>query len=106
MASFSHPHRSKGTLTMSEIRINLVDSNQILQGTMHGSIADRAVAALTAEPETIAELAIALSRYERDANECVPFAWFKKSCVVDSRPWDAGVMIIDLAARLVAIEST
>jgi hypothetical protein len=44
----------KGAL-MSEIKLNLVDAERVLHGTIHGSIADRCVAALSAEPETIGE---------------------------------------------------
>jgi hypothetical protein len=40
---------------MSEVRLNLIDSLRILQGTIHGSVVDACVAALSAEPETIAE---------------------------------------------------
>jgi len=41
---------------MSEIKLILVDAERVVHGTIHGSIADRCVAALSAEPETIAEL--------------------------------------------------
>jgi hypothetical protein len=47
---------------MSEVRLNLIDPLQILQGTIHGSVVDACVAALSAEPETIAELDAALAR--------------------------------------------
>ena len=47
---------------MSEIKLNLTDAQHIMHGTIHGSIAERAIAALSAEPETIAELEAALAR--------------------------------------------
>jgi len=91
---------------MSEIKLNLTDAQHIMHGTIHGSIADRAVAALSAEPETIAELAAALARYIKPISTISPFAWFHESAEIDAQPWDAGIVIIDLAARIVASEST
>jgi len=91
---------------MSEVKLNLIDAQSILTGTIHGSIADSSVAALSAEPETIAELAAALGRYIRPQAEWGPFASFRSGCEIDSEPWDAGLVIIDLAARIVATEST
>ena len=90
---------------MSEVRLNLTDSEQTISGTIHASVADRAVAALSAEPETIAELQAALARFEKRTANTGPFAWFR-SGAIDNRPWDAGIVIIDLAARIVAFEST
>lgn len=129
---------------MSEVKLNLIDSQQILQGKVHGSIADACVAALSAEPETISELEAALARYVRCApllvetktalsssdtkpalsfktraapssveaiatsakNEVTPFASLCPGSDIDAKPWDAGVVIIDLAARVVAAESS
>lgn len=91
---------------MSELKLNLVDSQKVLCGKIHASIADRAVAALTAEPETIEELKLALTRYEKEARDYDLFSCFRESHQVDEESWDAGLMIIDLSARLVAIEST
>src|SRR5687767_219095 len=101
---------------MSEVKLNLIDSEQVLHGTIHGSIADRCVAALSAEPETIAELALALGRYNKRLDDGSPFASFSSSVhsaivgsadpPIDCRPWDAGIVLIDLTARIVASEST
>ena len=91
---------------MSEIKLNLTDAHQIIHGTIHGSIADRAVAALSAEPETIAELEAALARFMKPDMTIGPFASFHECQDIDEVPWDAGIMIIDLAARIVACEST
>lgn len=91
---------------MSEVKLNLVDAGNTLVGTIHGSIADRCVAALSAEPETLSELASALARYYRSQDELGPFAAFQSSSEVDPNPWDAGLVIIDLAARIVLSDST
>jgi hypothetical protein len=111
---------------MSEVKLNLVDAEQVLHGTIHGSVADVCVAALSAEPETIGELEAALNRYIKPLDSCSHFAWFRsmaylstfnsspdgteRFCSVrlalDTKPWDAGIVVIDLAARIVAIEST
>lgn len=114
---------------MSEVKLNLVDAERVLHGTIHGSIVDACVAALSAEPEIIAELEAALARYIKPRNADGNFSWFyatkcPTSCptnpnsssdksehadlraAVDAEPWDAGVVVIDLAARIVAIEST
>jgi len=91
---------------MSEIKLNLTDAQQIIHGTIHGSIADAAVAALSAEPETISELEAALARFIKPDATIGPFASFHKCPDIDEVPWDAGIMIIDLAGRIVACEST
>jgi hypothetical protein len=89
---------------MSEIKLNLVDSHTILVGTIHGSTADRCVAALSAEPETIGELEAALERFEKDPPRFR--SWFHSTSEIDEDPYDAGILVIDLAARVVACEST
>ena len=91
---------------MSEVKLNLIDSQQTIHGTIHGSIVDRCVAALSAEPETIADLEAALTRYMKPVEGSSPFETFRQAHDFDDQPWDAGVVIIDLAARIVAFEST
>jgi hypothetical protein len=109
---------------MSEVKLNLVDAEKILSGTVHGSIADRCIAALSAEPETISELEAALERFIKRVDgshshfpcfrsvplPAVPLAddkSFNHGCIaVDSVPWDAGLVIIDLAARIVVCHSS
>jgi hypothetical protein len=91
---------------MSEVKLNLIDSQTILSGTIHGSIVDSCIAALSAEPETISELATALGRYCKPIDDSNPFGWFHPRSSIDERPYDAGIVIIDLAARIVAAEST
>lgn len=77
---------------MSEVKLNLVDARQTLVGTVHGSIADACVAALSAEPETIAELEAALARYVRPINQFKVFGSFRPRAEIDIEPWDAGVV--------------
>lgn len=91
---------------MSEIKLNLIDAQKILHGTIHGSVADSAVAALSAEPETLAELETALARFIKPISANSPFGLFQAGGAIDDTPWDAGIVIIDLAARIVAVEST
>jgi hypothetical protein len=110
---------------MSEVKLNLVDAERVLHGTIHGSVADACVAALSAEPETIAELEAALARYIKLVDSTRKFAWFCSiDCpansslpfdeservsglreALDTEPWDAGIVVIDLAARIVATDS-
>ena len=89
---------------MSEVKLNIKDSDSTIHGTMHGSDADRVIAALSAEPETIAELEAALERFNKRIDDRRPFASFHAG--EDLEPWDAGLVIVDLAARLVGVEST
>lgn len=91
---------------MSEIKLNLVDAHTVLCGTIHGSMADRCVAALSAEPETIAELETALARYANPRDGQSEFASFRTHSEIDAKPYDAGLVVIDLSARVVASEST
>lgn len=91
---------------MSEVKLNLIDAQGILTGTIHGSVADSCVAALSAEPETIRELEAALGRYIRPQAEWSAFASFRCGHEIDAEPWDAGLVVIDLAARIVAVDST
>jgi hypothetical protein len=98
---------------MSEVKLNLVDAERVLHGTINGSFADKCVAALSAEPETVAELDAALARYIKRVDTGSNFACFySEDYAVNSRPeldtepWDAGIVVIDLAARIVASESS
>lgn len=103
---FTHAKLTEGDKKMSELKLNLVDAQDILHGTIHASVADAAVAALSAEPETIPELVAALARYIRPRDGSTPFACFRSDKQIDAERWDAGILIIDLAARIVAIESS
>jgi hypothetical protein len=89
---------------MNEVRLNILDAGQALNGTVHGSVADSVVAALSAEPETIQELQNALARFIKPTEPPPPFALFGAG--TNEEPWDAGIVFVDLAARVVAAEST
>ena len=89
---------------MSEVRLVLRDAARDLSGTCHGSTADHVFAALSAEPETIEELDRALERFCQRRDDKSFFAWFRAG--LDEEPYDAGLVIVDLAARLIAYEST
>jgi hypothetical protein len=94
---------------MSEVKQVIRDSRRDVCGTWHGSMAGRLVAALSAEPETLEELDVAMARFiQPDVDEQGRrrsfFGWF--SAGINDEPWDAGVVIVDLAARLVVYEST
>lgn len=91
---------------MSEVKLNIVDSQHVYAGIIHGSIADLAIAALSAEPETVAELKQALARYQKPARSFSPFGYFVARATIDDEPHDVGIVIIDLVARIVAAEST
>ena len=94
---------------MSEVKLVLRDVARDLSGTIHGSVADAAVAALSAGPVTIEELEVALERFHRPLSGSGGsgrgfFGWFGGR--LDDEPYDAGVVVIDLAARLVVVESS
>lgn len=92
---------------MSEVNLIIIDCNRAIQGEAPCFLADAAVAALTAEPETIAELETALERYIKPVEDKVPFASFHDCTnAIDTQPWNSGVIVIDLASRFVAAEST
>jgi hypothetical protein len=89
---------------VSKVRLNIIDREQALSSEVHGYLGDALVAALTAEPETVGELAAALARFIKPRGDSSPFAGFRKG--EDFEPYDAGVMVIDLAARVVAVDSS
>jgi hypothetical protein len=91
---------------MSEIKLNLLDSHTLLTATIHGSVGDALVAALSAEPETIDELETALKRFNK--SESIPASYLRRQPrgPIDDQAWDAGILVIDLPARMVAFEST
>ena len=81
---------------MSSIRLNISDAERAINGEVHGCFADAVMAALTAEPETIDELGLALARFIKPLSDLSPFAWLQKG--ESFEPYDAGVVVIDLAA--------
>jgi hypothetical protein len=89
---------------MSEIRLNILDAGRECSGTIHASVADAAIAALSAEPETVEELQEAMARFHKPVDGSPPFEGFEEG--MNDEPYDAGIMFLDLAARVVATEST
>ena len=89
---------------MSEVRLVIREADHDWSGTMHGSLADRAIAALSADPVTLAELEAALARFEMPTPKRSFFA--NLSAGFCDEPYDAGTVVIDLAARLVVVDST
>src|SRR6266446_8575502 len=100
---------------MSEVKLNLIDAQHLLSGTIYGSVADACVAALSADPETIDELKASLARYIKSTpasletkapNQVGLFASFRSATHIDIESWDAGLVIIDLAGRVVFVQSS
>lgn len=89
---------------MSCIRLVLTDPAQTLGGDVHGSIGDAAIAALSAEPETIHELELALARFAKRSGDWSPFASLYPG--ENFEPYDAGIVVVDLAARVIVLDST
>ena len=89
---------------MSEVKLVLRDASRDLSGTIHGSVASAAVAALSAGPVTIEELNVAIERFQRPHSGRGFCSWFGRG--LDDEPHDAGVVVIDLVARLVMVDSS
>ena len=89
---------------MSYIRLNITDQKQTIHDEVHGSFGDVILAALTAEPETIDELAWAVERFVKAENDTPVFARFAR--YENLAPYDAGILVIDLAAHVIAADST
>ncbi len=89
---------------MSEVKFILRDAHREVSSHWHGSCADRAVAALSADPVTIEELEVAIERFMNPGDDGRWFRCFGRC--LDDEPYDAGLVVIDLAARLVVVESS
>ena len=89
---------------MSYIKLNISDRDGAISGDVHGSMTDVVVAALTAEPETIAEFEKAIGRFIETESDWGPFRGFRKD--EDLEAYDAGIVAIDLHARVIGYETT
>jgi len=89
---------------MSEVRLVVREAGRDWSGTIHGSCADRAVAALSADPVTLEELEVAVARFTKSAVKRRFFANLSQGLC--DEPYDAGLVVIDLVARLVVTDST
>jgi len=89
---------------MSEVKLVIRDANEDRSGIVHGSVADCFIAALSADPVSITELDAAVDRFALESPVRGHFPHFRHR--LDTEPWDAGLVVIDLAARLVVIDSS
>jgi hypothetical protein len=89
---------------MSEVRLVVREAGRDWSGTIHGSCADRAVAALSADPVTLEELEVAVARFAKSSAKRRFFANLAQGLC--DEPYDAGLVVIDLVARLVVADST
>lgn len=89
---------------MSSIRLNVVDFSQTMSGEVDGSIGHAAIAALSAEPETINELELAVARFIKPLVGRSPFRSLYAGRNLE--PSAAGIVIIDLAARIIMLDSS
>jgi len=89
---------------MNEIILNVLDAERSVHARVHGSQGERVVAALAADPETIEELDVAVGRFVCRSEDGGFFdGWHSGVC---HEPWDAGIVFVDLAGRLVVSLST
>ncbi|HEY4258724.1 MAG TPA: hypothetical protein VGM98_01135 [Schlesneria sp.] len=89
---------------MSEVRLVVRETGHDWSGTVHGSSADRAIAALSADPVTLAELEAAFARFENTSPNHRFLSNLRRG--LNDEPYDAGLVVIDLVARLVVVDST
>jgi hypothetical protein len=89
---------------MSEVMLNVIEAQDAICGTLHGSVVDAVIAALAAEPEAIAELEAAVARFIKPSTEANLFDAFRSGTC--QQAWDAGIVFIDLAARIACAESS
>lgn len=89
---------------MSEVRLVVREAGRDWSGTVHGSCADRAIAALSADPVTLAELEDATARFEKPNPHGRFFANLRPGLC--DQPHDAGLVVVDLIARLLVTDST
>lgn len=94
----------KTVFPMSVITLNLLDRYGARKGQVHAGLLESIVAALSAEPESIAELEAALTRFRKPVDERSVFSHFYEGECEEA--WDAGLIVIDLAARVAMWDST
>ncbi|MGH9940675.1 MAG: hypothetical protein ACREAM_30895 [Blastocatellia bacterium] len=83
----------------NEVTVTIIDADRALHDVMPVGMADVALAALTTEPETLEELEAAIERYDKPI---VNQGFLKHlNAGLSETSWDAGVIIIDLPARLI-----
>ena len=82
---------------MSEVKLVIRDANEDRSGTVHGAVAEWFIAALSADPVSIAELDAAVDRFALESPAQGHFPHFVHR--LDAKPWDAGLVVIDLQHR-------
>lgn len=82
-----------------EVMVTLRDAERAVYDTLPTQLADVVLAALSAEPETLAELEAAIARYDQPVQR-EGFLQHMQAGLNESL-WDAGLLLIDLPARLV-----
>jgi hypothetical protein len=85
-----------------EVMISIIDDHRAVHDAMPVGMAEVVVAALAAEPETLEELETAAARYYRPILSQGFLEHFQAG--VSEERWDAGAVIVDLPARLIAYE--
>jgi hypothetical protein len=88
---------------MSESRFVAREPGRDWTGTVHGRVADHAVAALNADPVTLDELASAATRFAKQISMRRHFAGLSPG-LCDEQV-DAGLVVIDLVVRLIVVDS-
>ena len=86
---------------MSDIRICVRDHAGDHWTDIHGSMGDRLIAACSRTPRTLAELCADCEHYAKGSTAWVK--WFQRGRKFE--PVDAGLVIIDLTARLIVVDS-
>jgi hypothetical protein len=89
---------------MSEVKLVVRDESADRSGTVHGSVAECFIAALSADPVSLTELDAAVDRFALESPPQGHLLTLRH--IMDAEPWDAGLVVIDLAARLVVIDSS
>jgi hypothetical protein len=82
-----------------EVMVTLRDAERAVHDTMPTQLADVVLAALSAEPATLAELETAIARYDQPVQR-EGFLQHMQTGLNESL-WDAGLLLIDLPARLI-----
>jgi hypothetical protein len=89
---------------MSEVRMVVREAQRDWSGTIHGSHTSEAIAALSADPVTMEELETAVGRFVKRNPERRYFSNLRPGS--NAEPYDAGLVVIDLVARVVVVNST
>lgn len=89
---------------MSEVRLVVREAERDWSGVLHAGCADRAIAALSADPTSLEELETATERFAASNRHSGFYANLRTG--LRNEPHDAGLVVLDLLARLVVVDST